>query len=227
MARPSSRPRSGRRRRPSIRLWLPLREPRVRQGRRGGGARVHRAVVEGHRADGRQDHGAAARTGGRRADQPRRGRRNRRRAGGGDGAGHRLPADDQGGRRRRRHGHPRRQRDLGGGGGDDACAVAGAERVRQQPHLHGAPHSERVARRSTGHRGPLRQGVAPVRARLLGAAAQPEGGRGDAVREADAGGAERAAGISRPAREEHRLHECGDHRVPVRQQGGIASTSWR
>ena len=68
----------GRRRRPS-RLRLPVRERRVRGGGGGGGRDVHRAAAVGDPRHGRQDRGARADAGGRRAGRARRQRAGRAR----------------------------------------------------------------------------------------------------------------------------------------------------
>ena len=82
---PRRRARDGRAGRPS-RLRLPLRELALRQGVRGGGARLRRAVLARHPADGRQDRGAPtdARSG-RAGRAGQRGRPRLARGGGGGG----------------------------------------------------------------------------------------------------------------------------------------------
>ena len=63
---PRRRARDGRAGRPS-RVWIPLGELALRQGLRGGRARLHRAAVARHPADGRQGRGAPPDAGGGRA----------------------------------------------------------------------------------------------------------------------------------------------------------------
>ena len=94
-----------------------------------------------------------------------------------DRQGARLAGDPQGGPRRRRPRHaggPRRGRARRGARERPAREQDGLrqrERVRREVHPAGPAHRGAAARR------PPRQPGAPLRARLLGAAAAPEGGR--------------------------------------------------
>ena len=107
----------------------------------------------------------------------------------------RLPADAQGDRRRRRPRHP---------GGDlrrrarrrvPADPRRGGSRLRQRRGVPRAAGHRRPAHRGAGHRRRAGHGLGARRARLLAAAAQPEGDRG--VRLAGAG---RRAGAARSRR---------------------------
>ena len=90
----------------------------------------------------------------------------------------RLPADAQGHRGRRRarhpHGHLRRRPDRR----LRAHQPGGGARLRQRRGVPGAPGHRRAARRGAGHRRRPGHRVGARRARLLGAAAQPEDHRG-------------------------------------------------
>ena len=103
-------------------------------------------------------------------------------------AGHdRLPAHRQVPQRRRRARHPHRARprhEL-----DEALERTQSEaraHLRRPGRLHGAPGRGRPARRGAGHRRPARRRLGAGRARLLGAAAQPEAHRGVELAGADA-----------------------------------------
>ena len=138
--------------------------------------------------------------------------------GGGRGGPDRLPGDGQGGRRRRRHGHGRGRR-----------RGRAADRVREGPRLRRADVRRRLGadrallpvgapRRGADPRPGRRPGGRAGRARVLGAAAQPEAGRGVAVAGLDAhpGAAGRAAGRGGPGRRGGRLPQRRHGRVPAR-----------
>ena len=168
-------PQAGRRRRlPGLRL--PLGEPPSRRGVRQRGHHLRRADRRGARADRQQGAGDRGGQGGRRTDaalgEPSR---RRRRADGGR-RGAQLPALREGRRRRwrPRHAQGRRARDLKA---HRHLHARGRGRVRRPDGVHrgggGRPAAHRGAdpRRRRGQRDP------PLRARLLGAAAPPEGRR--------------------------------------------------
>ena len=191
---------SGRRRRPP-RLRVPRRARRLRVGGRGRRAALRRSQARAHRADGRQ--GAGARGGrGAAACRPSRAAtaRSPTRRGRGRGRQDRLPGGAQGGRRRRRARHPDRARR-----GDAAQPVhdrrpRGRRCVRRRTALRRALHQPSAPRRGPGAR---RRGAddPPARARMLPAAAAPEGGRGDARPQARGRHARRALrGRDRPVR---------------------------
>ena len=163
-------------------LRLPVGEPGLRRGGRGGGARLHRAAGGGDPGDGAEGRGQGADGGGRGAGGAGLSRRGSgRRAARGGGRGDRLSGADQGGGGRRRQGdapgRPRRR--------------TSPRRWRRRAARRGRPSATRRCwSRSTstaprhieiqvfgdrhGQRG------APLRARLLAAAAAPEGDRGGA-----------------------------------------------
>ena len=165
----------------------------------------------------RQDRREADRRGGRRAGravEPRRGRDPGRRAwraaaeigyplmlkatAGGGGRGIRVVT--QRGRARRRL----RAHQPGGRAG-----------VRQRRRVPGAPGHRRPARRGPGDRRRPGHRVGARRARLLGAAAQPEGHRGVGVAGARPRAGRRAEGVGRAAGRRGRLPRRGDRRVPL------------
>ena len=76
--------------------------------------------------------------------------------------------------------------------GDPGGAARGDGRVRRRHALRRAADRAAAPRRGAGLRRRARQRRAPVRARVLGAAAPPEGHRGEPVAGADAGAARRA-----------------------------------
>ena len=142
------------------------------------GPGVRRPDLRADRADGRQGACPRGGTSGRRADDPglrrRRGRRRRRCARGGRD---RLPGRAQGGRRGRRARHPDRRttrRSCGGvrGGAREAAGAFGDARIYVERFVSPARHVEVQV---LGDGATLR---APVRARVLAAAAAPEGRRG-------------------------------------------------
>ena len=172
---------TGRRGHPSG-LRLPRRERRLRRGRRQGRHQVHRPVARGHAPHGRQGRGQGDRRQGRRAG----------------GAGLRTATARSAkalAREAQRIGYPVMIKAVAGGGGrgmrlvereaDFAAALESAQReaqggVRRCPRA--AREGDRPAppHRGAGVRRRARQRRAPVRARLLAAAAQPEGDRGGA-----------------------------------------------
>ena len=163
-------------------LRLPVRERRLRGGLRARRARLHRPAARGDRGDGLEVGGEEHHGQGRRAA---RARLPRRRPGSEACSRARpptigYPGADQGDRRRRRQGHEDRR--AGGRFRRRARlrAARGEGRLRRRPRadreipVGAAPH------RDPGVRRHARQRRLPVRARLLGAAAPPEGARGSA-----------------------------------------------
>ena len=125
------------------------------------------------------------------------------------GPRHRLPGDGQGLGRRRRDGHGRRGRRGSPAGGARAGPRLRAADVRRPVGAAGAVLPAGPARRGAGPRARRRPGGRPGRARLLGAAAEPEGRRGDPVTGGDPRAA-RAAVRRRGAR-------CRGSRLPQRR----------
>ncbi|MCY1524876.1 hypothetical protein D9M68_598330 [compost metagenome] len=171
-----------RRRRGASGLRLPRRERRVRASVSRRRAGLHRPVARGHRRDGRQGRRQAAHAGGRRALHSRLpGRRSKHRHAGRRGRTHRLARDDQG------HGRRRRARHAARGLGRRLCrsiaerAVRGAACLRRRHRDPGARHRRAAPHRDPGVCRPPRPCDPPRRARLLGAAAPPEGDRGSAL----------------------------------------------
>ena len=213
-------------------LRLPERERGVRAGLRRRGPGLHRPAAVGDPGDGAEGRVQAADGKGRRAAGARL---PRQRPGPGAAAArgrpHRLPGADQGQRRRRRQGHARGrarpsefaaalascQREAINSFGDDAVLV--------ESYVHApAPH------RDPGVRRHARQLRLPVRARLLGAAAPPEGARGSAGARHDRGDAR-----ARWARPRWRRRRRSATSAPARWSSSpssataarCASSSWR
>ena len=195
------------------RLWLPVRKRRIRRGLR---SRRHRLRRTHAHADPRvRPEAPFARAGGagRRAHDA--GHRAAVQPGRGAGAGraHRLSghAQEHGGRRRHRP-VALRQRGRADGGLRQRAAHGRAFLPRRR-RLHRALRGQRAPRRGADLRrwpGP-RAGAG--RARLLGAAAQPEGDRGD-------------AGPEPAARHPRRLARSGGAagrvgRLPLGRHGGV------
>src|SRR5699024_1772061 len=163
------------------RVRLPRRTRRFRPRLRGGGAGVHRPVGRGDRDHGRQDRRP------RRRHRPRRARRARpghtragRRRPPRRGRRSRLPRAGQARRRRRRQGDARGPAGRGPPRRARRRPPRGRRRLRRRHPLprtaaHRAPpHRGADPRRHLRHRDP------PGRARVLPAAAPPEGDRGGA-----------------------------------------------
>ena len=174
-----TRPRRDRRRRRLGRLGLRRRGPGVRRGLRAHRRHLHRPEPGGDAQARGQDRLEAHRRGGRRpggAVEPGPG--GHARGGHRRGPRHRLSPDAQG------HGGRRRPRHPGGGfrrrpqGRLRAHPRRGAARVRQRRGLPRAPGHRRAPRRGAGDRRRPGHGLGGRRARLLGAASQPEGHRG-------------------------------------------------
>ena len=162
------------------RLRLPLREPRLRRGLRRRRHRLHRPEPAQMRAFGLKHTARDLAEHNKVPLLPGSGLLERRRPRPGRGRAHRLPGDAEEHRRRRRHRHaPDLERRRTG----RSLPVGGAAGPRQ---LQGGRHLPREIRRARApHRGAdLRRRQGPCRragrARLLGAAAQPEGDRGNA-----------------------------------------------
>ena len=162
--------RETRRRRHSPGLRVPGREPRLRGGRRSGGAHLGRAAAGGVAGRRRQARGEADRARSRRAGRAR-GRAGR----------DRLPADDQGGGGRRRPWDAGRARDRRAGGGARGGAARGEGRLRRRARLLRALPRAATARRDPAARRRRGERRRARRARVLGAAAPPEGARGGAL----------------------------------------------
>ncbi len=206
------------------------RDPRRRRvgrlGLRRGGPGVRRAVRpdRGHlrrperRGDAparRQDRRQAAGRGGRRpggAVVARSGRRPRvgHRARGAD----RLPADAQGDRGRGWARHPRGHHRRRARGRLRAHPRGGPARVRQRRGLPRAARHRRPARRGAGHLR-RRDRVGARRPRLLGAAPQPEGDRGERLARPAAVRRRAAEGVGRAAGRPGRVPRCRHGRVPL------------
>ena len=92
----------------------------------------------------------------------------------------RLSGADQGERRRRRQGHAPGRPGRGLRRGARLVPARGEERVRRRPRPRRAVRAEAAPHRDPGLRRQPRPLRLPVRARLLGAAAPPEGARGSA-----------------------------------------------
>ena len=90
---------------------------------------------------------------------------------------HRLSGDAEGGGRRRRARHARGGRARGDGRGLRALPQRGAGGVRRRRAVPGEDRAAAAAHRGAGAGRRPGQRRAPLRARLLGAAAQPEGRR--------------------------------------------------
>ena len=194
----SSQPRAQRARRRSIPATDSFRRtPSSPRPARDAGLRLHRSARR------RRSARWARRSAAKRADGERR-RAGRaglsRRRPGADAAcsarpSDRLPGADQGRGRRRRQGHAhRRQR-----ASEFAAALAAAQREAKRAFGDDRVLLEKLHRAAAPHRDPglrrhARQHRAPVRARLLGAAAPPEGARGSARAGHDAASAARAMG---------------------------------
>jgi urea carboxylase len=177
--RQDPRHRQGMRRRghPS-RLRLPLREPGLRRRLRRRGHRLHRPH---RRPDARlrpQAHRPRPGRAERRAPAARFGPAGRRRPRGGGSPAHRLPGDAEEHRRRRRHRHAP---DLERGRAREA--FASVDRLARANFKEAGIYLEKYVEQARhievqifgDGQGPW----SPGRARLLGAAAQPEGDGGD------------------------------------------------
>ena len=177
-----ARTRAGRdrRRRGVGRLGLRRRGPGVRRAVREDRRHVRRPERRRDAQARRQDRREADRRGGRRAGRAvePRGRSRTLDAALAAGGRDRLPADAQGHRGRRRARHPRGHLRRGARRRLRAHQPGGRARVRQRRGVPGAPGHRRPARRGPGDRRRPGHRVGARRARLLGAAAQPEDHRG-------------------------------------------------
>ena len=153
----------------------------------------------------------------------------RRRRRGGRGRADRLPGHDQGGGRRRRDRHERRRRHRAELRAGFETARSRAERFFGSPAILLERYIERgPPRRGADPRAGRRPGAGPGRAGLLGAAAAPEGGRGDPVARGHArscGPRMLAAAVA--GRRGGRLPRRGHRRVPGRRREPRSSCSWR
>ena len=203
------------------RLRIPVREPGIRRSLRGRRHHLRRPDA-GHHAPARQQ-GDGAQPGGlgrRSGHAGHAAAAGRRRGDPATGARSRLSGDAQGqlGRRRARHAHRRERRRPEGDGRDRAPRSQGGLRQRRgvsrEAGAARAPHRSAAARRFA------RQPRASVRARLHGAAAQPESDRtcaGDvfhrrATAGAVRGGAEDRSGSELPQRRHGRVSAGRRHR---------------
>ena len=163
----------------------------------------------GGKAEAKAHRGRGRRAGGARLPRRRAGRQGARQR----GQAHRLSRHDQGGgrRRRARHAAGRARGGLRRRAGERAARGAG--RVRRCPRAAREGDRPSPPHRGAGVRRHPRQRRAPLRARLLAAAAQPEGDRGGA----------RAGHVGRAAREDHggrrRLRQGG--RLRGRRHGRV------
>ena len=132
---------------------------------------------------------------------------------GASGGGGRLPAADQGGGRRRRHRHAAGRPARAVEGAGHSHAVDGEQGLRRRRHLPRALHRQSPPRRDSSVRLRRRQRGPSVRARLLVAAALPEGDRGKP-------GARPAAGGARP-HGRRRRQPVPRHQIPGRRHRGV------
>ena len=105
--------------------------------------------------------------------------------------------------------------------------VEAAPHVRRRDHLHGAAGRGRPAHRGAGDRRPARQRVGAGRARLLGAAAQPEADRGVQLPRAEPRAGRLAARVGQGAGQGRRLRQRGHRRVPLPARPRSCSPSSR
>ena len=181
--------------------------PRFARGPGGRRRRLHRPAARGGGRDGRQGHLQEARGRGGRQRHPRRARRDARRRPRGRGrARHRLPGDAQGERRRRRQGDAHRPLRQGVPRGLRALLERGRLELRRRAGLRREVHRAAAAHRDPGHRRRPRQRAVPERARVLRAAAPPEGARGVALPVPRRRDAPRDGRAGRGARARGRLH---------------------
>ena len=222
---------AAKRRRDPSRLRLPVREPRVRRGlRRGGhrsssGRRRRSCALLGDKVERARAGGGGRRAGdaGNAAAAARRCRRPRELAARG-----RLSGDPQGelGRRRARHARGRSEAELAADGCDRRGARRKAAFGSAEVFLEKLIHARGTSRCRCS--ATARQPRAPVRARLLGAAAPPEGRRDRARRrsstEQQRARAVRAGAADRPRRQ---LRQRRHGRVPASTPTPASSTSSR
>ena len=217
----------GRRRDPS-RLRAVVGKPGIRRGLRGRRHHLHRPEARDDAPARQQGGGAQPRHRGRRAGGAGdRAAARRPRRGQGDGGGDRLSGDAQGvlGRRRPRHaGDPRGSRSRARGDGRQA---RGQGRLRQGRGLSREADRARPPRRGAGARRHARQRGAPVRARLLDPAPQPEGRRARAGALSRRRAARRAVRPCAEARQGDRLCRRRHGRVPAWTPTAASSTSSR
>ena len=196
---------------------------RLRERRR----RVRRPAAGGDRRDGievrrQDDHGRGRRSA--------RSRLPRRRPGSGAARarsrGDRLSGADQGDGRRRRQGHEDRRACRGLRRRARVGAARGEGGLRRRPRAARALPDRAAPHRDPGVRRPPRQRRLAVRARLLGAAAPPEGARGGAGAGHDARAPPRdgRGRRRRRARDRLRAAQAPSSSSPSRT---AASTSWR
>ncbi|VFT40522.1 pyruvate carboxylase subunit A [Pseudomonas aeruginosa] len=139
---------------------------------------VHRPVGASDPPHGRQDRSPPQHDRRRRALHPRHRRQRRRsRRGPARSRADRLPGDAQGHLRRRRSRHPSLQQPRGAGTGVPAGDLRGDQGLRQRRGIPREVHRQSQAHRGADPRRFLRQHRAPVRARLLDPAPQPEAHR--------------------------------------------------
>ena len=149
----------------------------------------------------------------------------------GGGRRDRLSGADQGGRGRRRQGHAAGRRREGFPGRARQLQARGGELVRRRPGADREIHPLAAPHRGAGVRRQPRQRRPPVRARLLAAAAPPEGDRGSAraghgrgdARGGVRGGGARGQGGQLRGRGDDRVHR----RRVARASAPTASGSWK
>ena len=208
-------------------LWLPLREPGVRprlRARRaspssGRPPEVIEAMGAKDRAKALMAEAGVPLVPGLRRRQP--GRRRAPRGGAGTG----LPGADQGRGRWWRQGHAGGRRAGRLRGRARRCEARGGIGVRRRSGSPGALSGATTPYRGADLRRPARPDRAPVRARLLGAAASPEGDRGGAGTGPLARAAQHARHACDPGRPGGRLRQRRHRRVPDGRTA--ASTSSR
>ena len=228
--RSSRSAKADRRRGDPSRLRLPVGERRrSRRSLRAGRHRLHRPAGRGDPRDGLEVRGQGADGEGRRAARARATTATTRiptllaeR-----GGAHRLSGADQGERRRRRQGHAARRRAGRFRRRARVVPARGEERVRRRPRAGREVRPAAAPHRDPGLRRHARQLRLPVRARLLGAAAPPEGARGGARARHDAPSA--APRWARPrSRRRKAVGYVGAGTVEfIADPRTAASTSWR
>ena len=161
-------------------LRLPVGEHALRRALQGGRTALHRPLARKPETVRRQGRGPRLRPGAGHSGHSRRAQARLERRGQGEGQGDRLSGDAESLGRRRRARHARRDQARGDGRGLRALPGRGRGRVRRSRPLPGEDRAATATHRGPGAGRQPGQCRAPVRARLLGAAAQPEGRRGGA-----------------------------------------------
>ena len=186
----------------------------LRRALQGGRTALHRSFARKPETVRRQGRGPRLRPGAGHSGHSRRAQARLERRGQGEGQGDRLSGDAESLGRRRRARHACRDQARGDGRGLRALPGRGRGRVRRSRPLPGEDRAAAAAHRGPGAGRRPGQCRAPVRARLLGAAAQPEGRRGGAGAQSRRGPAPAHPGRRREARARGALRECRHGRVP-------------